>query len=219
LNAPKKKHLLVEGECDKRVIPYLMEANGVLWPDDPKKWPVTIIPHDGIENMFSADGIPADLNLADEQIVGIIVDADTDALQRWQQVRHWCLGHFPDLPDRLSAEGLIAENGEGLKLGVWIMPDNDSPGMLEDFLVKSIPENEESPLLQYAEEVCREAKDSHNAPYRKSHATKAKVHTWLAWQDEPGRQLHQAIQHKLLQPTSPYAALFVAWFKELFELN
>ena len=56
------------------------------------------------------------------------------------------------------------------------------------------------------------------APFLPNHRDKALIHTWLAWQDEPGRQLHDAVKHAMLDPTLPYAAPFLAWFKELYEL-
>ncbi|MEH1784090.1 MAG: DUF3226 domain-containing protein [Nostoc sp.] len=46
----------------------------------------------------------------------------------------------------------------------------------------------------------------------------AKIYTWLAWQEEPGRQLHQAIKYGILNPEHPKAQTFVTWFKTLYEL-
>ncbi|MBD2171263.1 DUF3226 domain-containing protein [Anabaena sp. FACHB-709] len=48
-------------------------------------------------------------------------------------------------------------------------------------------------------------------------SNKAKIHTWLTWQEEPGRQLHQAITYKILNPQHPKAQTFVKWFKTLYE--
>ncbi|WP_375493755.1 DUF3226 domain-containing protein [uncultured Nostoc sp.] len=44
------------------------------------------------------------------------------------------------------------------------------------------------------------------------------MYTWLAWQEEPGRQLHQAIKYGILNPEHPKAQTFVTWFKTLYEL-
>jgi hypothetical protein len=47
---------------------------------------------------------------------------------------------------------------------------------------------------------------------------KAQLHTWLAWQDEPGTQLGLAVKRRYLQGDAPLAADFVHWLKRLFEL-
>ena len=39
-----------------------------------------------------------------------------------------------------------------------------------------------------------------------------------AEQDEPGRQLHQAVAHRIFDPEGPQSKPFVEWFRELFEL-
>ena len=96
------------------------------------------------------------------------------------------------------------------------MPDNQFSGMLEDFLVQLIPENSRD-LLEIAENCVAEARRN-GAPFKEVHRTKAEVHTWLAWQDEPGKQLHQAVDHRVLDPEKPESRPFVDWFRRLFQL-
>jgi hypothetical protein len=57
------------------------------------------------------------------------------------------------------------------------------------------------------------------APDKDAHLDKARIHTWLAWQDPPGRQLHQAIMERILAPESENAQPFIRWFKELYMLG
>lgn len=45
---------------------------------------------------------------------------------------------------------------------------------------------------------------------------KARIHSWLAWQREPGKQLHEAVAHRTLDARSPQAGPFVDWFRRLF---
>ncbi len=45
------RRLLVEGETDKSVIPYLMEANGVAWLDPPRS-PVFIEPSGSVDELL-----------------------------------------------------------------------------------------------------------------------------------------------------------------------
>jgi hypothetical protein len=56
------------------------------------------------------------------------------------------------------------------------------------------------------------------APFRDSHREKAELHAWLAWQDPPGRQLHEAVRARALPPAPPVTNAFVAWFRHLFDL-
>lgn len=97
------------------------------------------------------------------------------------------------------------------------MPDNKVSGMLETFLQVLVPSTAEE-LLDYAKQSCTEA-GKLGAKFKPYQLTKAEIYTWLAWQDEPGRQLHQAVQERILDPTSSSeAAGFVAWFRDLFEV-
>ena len=56
------------------------------------------------------------------------------------------------------------------------------------------------------------------APYRHVHRAKAELHTWLAWQDPPGLQMHLAVRARLLRPTEAVTSGFVAWFRRLFQV-
>ena len=96
------------------------------------------------------------------------------------------------------------------------MPDNRFSGMLEDFLVRLIP-NESRPLYELAENSVAEAKRN-DAPFSEVHRTKAEIHTWLAWQDQPGKQLHEAVRHRVLNPEKPESRPFVNWFRQLFDV-
>ncbi|WP_335337837.1 DUF3226 domain-containing protein [Nostoc piscinale] len=68
-----------------------------------------------------------------------------------------------------------------------------------------------------AQEVAQKAKNK-GAPFKDSYIDKAKIYTWLAWQEEPGRQLHQAIKYKVLNSQHPNAQIFFTWFKNLYNL-
>lgn len=45
---------------------------------------------------------------------------------------------------------------------------------------------------------------------------KAVIHTWLAWQEEPGTALGQAITKRYLDPSRDPAPAFRNWLLELF---
>lgn len=210
---PRK--LFVEGAADKRVIPYLMEANGVEW-DIGDQHVVHIEAHDGIDNLLQPGVIGAELRASELEALGVLVDANGDAQQRWSQLKRRIRDQFADLPDEIPENGLNVIHSDGARFGVWIMPDNRYSGMLENFLVQLVPEDSRH-LFEVAENCVAEAKQ-HGAPFKDVHRTKAAVHTWLAWQDEPGKQLHEAVDHGVLDPERPESQPFVNWFRQLFEV-
>lgn len=209
----KTRLLLVEGDDDKRVIPELIEKNGVVWTqDDP------LIPH-----VHSCGGYPKLLNQIKPRLkesslsqLGVIIDADDNPLGRWESIRNRCQASIPNLPNELPEDGLICEVTKDLKFGVWLMPDNFQRGMLETFLAYMIPDDSE-PLWQFAQLSVQEA-IKRGAKLTEVQYEKANIYTWLAWQDPPGRQLHQAVKETVLDPTHPRAQKFVTWFRALYEL-
>ncbi len=210
---PKK--LLVEGKDDLRVIPELIEKNGITWVDS-KKQPIVLIEEcEGYENITS-DLIYTELQTGRRTHLGLVVDADDDASLRWQSIRNACLTSITNIPEEIPATGLIINTPDGKKFGVWIMPDNIIQGMLETFLGYMIPQQEKS-LWQYAQKVALEAKNQ-GAVFKDSYIHKAEIYTWLAWQDEPGRQIHQAIKYNILNPQDAKVQGFITWFKNLYDL-
>jgi ABC-type glycerol-3-phosphate transport system substrate-binding protein len=97
------------------------------------------------------------------------------------------------------------------------MPDNQTQGMLETFLKYLVPDERQS-LWEYAQEVTQEAKQKGARFKDPHHLDKANIYTWLAWQNPPGRQLHDAVKQKILNPNHPKAQDFVKWFKALYDL-
>jgi len=217
---PNQKVLLVEGVVEERLIPYLIEKSGVEWPDDWRNAPVQIREKDGVENILKRSTIEAEVRESERRITGILLDADDDVAAKWASIRSCCDPYFPMLhKTETGSAGVIVSDAEsGQKLGIWIMPDNQSGGMLETLLLTLVPGGESEALLKFARDTCREAKQKFAAPYKDRHIQKAEIHTWLAWQDEPGQQLHAAIDQQILDPKSEYAKPFVTWFCKLFEI-
>ncbi|XOF32966.1 MAG: DUF3226 domain-containing protein [Candidatus Electrothrix sp. YB6] len=210
-----EKVLLVEGAEDQRVIPELVEANGIQWGEKEKDWIVQIKSLNGVEKLLDKERINVQLKASGLKILGIILDADDEPADRWQSIRNCLLERYPDIPEELPATGLI-HPGE-IKIGVWMMPDNQQQGMLETFLQFLLPEDDKE-LWEFTEQSCRQA-TNYGASYKEPHLDKAKIHTWLAWQNPPGRQLHNAVMERILSPTSPQAASFMQWFQKLFEVT
>lgn len=216
---PRIKHnrLLVEGDEDKRVIPELIEANGIPWGERRSEAIVDIESYGGIENLLDRKVIATELKASGLSALGILVDANDDRESRWRRLREACLPSVSDIPDALPEEGLVHPCDFGIRLGVWIMPDNRMQGMLETFLSLLVPAEHEA-LWSWTDELCDEARRK-GAPFRNPYRDKARIHSWLAFQDPPGRPLHNAIIERVLDPTSPKAKAFVSWFRRLYDLE
>lgn len=209
---PRK--LLVEGETDECVIPYLMEANGVVWPDDPLQYPIFIEAYGSVDAILKPETVEVEIKASGLEALGIVVDADGDAAARWEDLRASCRAEFAGLPAQIPAEGLLVEHSGGPRFGVWIMPDNRFAGILEDLLARLIPSGG-GPLYDLARNCVAESKRK-GAPFRDVHKTKAEIYTWLAWQDPPGPRLHEAVKHRVLDPERPESQPFVTWIRSLF---
>lgn len=217
-NHRQDKQLIVEGKNDLLVIAEFMEQAGVLWlTNNP---PVHIVDSSGKPNLptHTKGILKSDL----WENLGIVVDADHDPQAAWQSSRNLCAVFFPDIPQRIPDEGCWIGENNGKKLGIWIMPGNKREGMLEDFLVDCMihPDNSQR-LWDFAKSSTTDARDHHGATYSENHSSKARVHCWLAWQEEPGNQLHQQIKGKRFNPEHGSGPQFVKWFQELFnpEMN
>ena len=207
--------LLVEGQTDKRVIPELMENVGVTWTSNGK--PKVYIEASGsVGEILKPGVIEAELRASGLEALGIVVDANGNASNRWSEIRTRSSAEFDELPTEIPEEGLICSHAEGVRFGVWIMPNNRISGMLEDFLIGLIPQDSQE-LLNFAKSCVSGAREK-GAQFKCSQTTKAELHTWLAWQDEPGRQLHQAVNYRILDARSPNSAPFANWFRQLFQL-
>ena len=210
--AVKSKQLLVEGQDDKFSVIGLMEHH-VLWPNEKNRWPVFVDAVGSVSEILNTTYLRTKLKESNLEVLGVMIDADDEPAARWQSFRSICAPAFPNLPLELPADGLIAHDASGLRLGFWLMPDCSSGGMLETFLRHLVPESANS-LWRHAEASFTTA-CSLGALCRPVHADKARIHTWLAWQNPPGETPGHALTRKTLDPNAPTAMAFVSWFKKL----
>ena len=206
----------MEGVDDKRLLPELVERLGIHWGESESDWIAEIKEMEGISNLLAEGVIEAECKASGIQRLGIIVDADLDAGTRWKEIWVRLSVSVPDCPADLPSKGLVHQ-GERLRIGVWIMPDNLSRGMLETFMLYLIG-NDDSELFNHASDSAKKAAADFNARFKASHFDKAAMHTWLAWQDPPGRQTHQAVKERIFQADTAQSRTFVDWFINLFEL-
>jgi hypothetical protein len=192
-----------------------MQAH-IAWSAVPDEYPVFISAGGGANEILTSGLIPLKLRERFTTILGVMLDADEKPQGRYANRRSQCLSDFPGMPQNLPSEGLVIENGDKKRLGVWIMPDNVTEGSLEVFLRYLVPSDLEA-LWNHAVDSSTSAKGL-GATYRDCHCPKAHLYTWLAWHDEPAQRAGEAITRKILDPHAGSAKPFVKWFRELYQL-
>jgi hypothetical protein len=175
----------------------------------------TIKDKGGAENLLGT--LRVELKASGLERLGVVVDADVDLASRWQALRNSLTAvgyvYVPSAPD---PEGTVIMQDGRLTVGIWIMPDNTLPsGMLEHFIGFLVPAGD--PLWRQAED-CIEHIPPEARRFPAPHQIKARVHTWLAWQAEPGAPFGQAITKRYLDADAPHARRLIAWLRRLFEL-
>lgn len=100
------------------------------------------------------------------------------------------------------------------RVGIWVMPDNSNPGILEDFLQQLI--DTQDPLLPLAKSSTATAKEA-GAKFTISGTPKAVVHTWLAWQADPGCPFGTAIKAHYFDHQATSATQFLDWVRRLID--
>ncbi len=209
------KILIVEGQDDKFSVISLMKHH-VDWPEAKDQWPVYVEVGSSAGEILRQGYLTAHLKASLTETVGVMLDADDRSAGRYQRVRDLFRELFPALPERIPEDGLIAENADQKRLGVWLMPDNASEGCMEVFLKYLVPRGDEA-IWHHAVDSVKIGR-SLGAPCREAHIAKAELFTWLARQDPPGYSPGIALTKKILDPHSEYAATFVGWFKNLYAL-
>ena len=109
--------------------------------------------------------------------------------------------------------GLVFENGPELaNFGLWVMPNNQDSGMLEDF-VKACIKTDELSLFEHATQVVHAISEPKFKPHLYA---KAEVATWLAWQKQPGHGLYCAVKDNLLNTDHALFQEMEQWLKKIF---
>lgn len=208
---PNPRQLLVEGNSDKRVIEALCQQHQIS-----DLFSFTFPSEGGIENLIAT--LPVKLEEENLETLGIVVDADLDVTARWQAVTNKLRDFgYQNIPKAPVENGWIDLQPELPKIGVWVMPNNELPGMLEDFVAYLIPA--EDKLKDKAIAILDNIELEQLNPYSLIHRQKAFIHTWLAWQEKPGMPMGQAITAKALSYDSVIANIFISWLNKLFTVN
>lgn len=207
---PGKNLLLVEGNDDFHVVLAIQGQRGIRLLDKRE-----IISHDGIDGLITA--FPVHLKGSDIRVLGVLVDADTDVSSRWHSLKDRMIeAGYSQVPSEPNSQGTIIEPPPGTllpRVGVWLMPDNTTTGILEDFLSFLVPQGND--LFEHAKNSISSIPQTQRR-FTPLAEPKALIHTWLAWQEEPGRPLGQSITARFLNHEVPQVDLFISWLQRLY---
>ena len=205
--------LHVEGDDDLHAICHVLIRHGINY--DQKPWPERF---PRIKAVGGKDqllyGMETAVSLSSGRSIGFVLDANSSLASRWAAVSSRLIGSGVKTPTEMPPDGFVAEASRyRARVGTWIMPDNQREGTLETFLEGLVRENDT--LLSHAKISTRGAKELH-ASFPDRLVAKAELHTWLAWQEEPGLPYGSAIRARYFGRDSKAARRFVAWFCCLF---
>jgi len=154
--------------------------------------------------------------VADRKIL-LVVDADTDLAARWQSLWDRLIdAGYQGVRENPGPKGTVLEPPADKllpRVGIWIMPDNRTAGILEDFLLLLVPPD--SRFYTHAQASVESIPEGEQC-FKVLDKPKALIHTWLVWQEEPGRPLVTAITANFLDPNVTQVDFFVAWLQRLY---
>ncbi|HUY34557.1 MAG TPA: DUF3226 domain-containing protein [Pirellulales bacterium] len=193
--------LLVEGRDDQHVIWALLKVHKV-----PEVFKVEQA--GSVEELLSS--VPVRLKGSDRRLA-VVLDANQSLQTRWDALRDRLrTAGFHGVPKDLSAFGTVVDFPRRRRLGVWLMPDNRLPGILEDFLTFLVPR--EDTMLPRVDAFLSMI-PAVERRFPESRRPKARIHTWLAVQEEPGKPLGQSITARYLDAEAQVVGPFLNWLR------
>lgn len=203
-----QNYLLVEGKDDEHVFYSLLEHYKV-----PERFKIRN--KESVTNLLET--LNVELARSGLERLGIVVDANSDIQARWLALRNRLIqSGYNTVPETPGSSGTIIEENERPVVGIWLMPDNKISGMLEDFISFLVPQGDV--LWPIAEDTLQRVIGVERR-FREAYISKVHIHTWLAWQKEPGKPLGQAITAKYLDASVPHAQQLIHWIRKLFDLE
>ena len=225
--------LLVEGKNDAHVLFSLFDQHGIQFgsPTKPSKDPGAISIQQiftGDEDIDPADYFEVQLKAIPETgCLGIILDADFNLSGKWMALKNRLIGRgFSDqaIPKFPNETGSVIQQTDLPTVGIWLMPNNRLEGELEHFLEFLVPDKDSNPLwalvIESLEKIPpEESFPKHVRRFKEQDRRKALIHTWLAWQESPGKPLGLAVTAGYFDPKAPHALIFINWVRQLFLSN
>ncbi len=204
-NAGKGRLLLVEGTDDEHVITKLLARHGL-------EKSFEIQEKGGFEELHAS--IYNEVQASGRRILGIVADANDQPVNRWKSISDKLKEANCEVPSDPGVDGSVFPGPREIRVGVWLMPDNQRPGELEDLVADMIPE-EDGPWPRAQDYIDQIPEQERKFKPRK--VTRAYVHAWLAAQERP-RPMGSAITARDLVHDAPPAQSMVHWLRVLFDL-
>lgn len=199
------KTLLVEGIDDQHVIWSLLAYHGL-----PETFKVE--QKGGVEKVIEV--LPVQIKGSKATAVGVVLDADLNLQGRWDAIRHVLnTAGYEGIPAVPDVAGTVLRTPNLPRFGAWLMPNNDLTGMLEDFVQFLIAPGDD--LWPRAIDAVDNIEDGQRR-FIPNHESKAKLHTWLAWQADPGTPMGLAITKRFLDADAAVVTPFLDWLRALF---
>lgn len=167
-----------------------------------------IIDKGGVGELVSA--LSGETKAPGREVLGIVLDANNEPGDRWKSVRDRFKKADVVLPEAPERAGVVLP-GEP-RVGVWLMPDNQSAGQLEDFVTAMIPPND--PVWPLAQGYIGGIPEEHRR-FTPAKTSRAELHAWLASREEPGF-MGQAVGRGDLDVDGPLCQQFVDWIMTLY---
>jgi hypothetical protein len=220
-----RRKLIVEGSDDQHVICNLCWRYGIKVEIFSSRYPaaseamesIFVQDEGGIDNLLEA--LPTHLIGSELYALGIVVDADESANRQWERVRQRLLSAgYANIPSSPERGGIVIEDSRQTpRVGVWVMPDNVIRGKVEDFVAELI--DDADVLWPHACQTIDKIVDDRLNSFSGVDTMKAKMHTWLAWQTEPGARMGAAITRKYLNADAARARELMNWLYRLFSFE
>lgn len=209
--------LYVEGQQDCRVICSLLNSLGT--EVDERTGPVIVEPQGSCLELLNKFIPVCKVAQSFGRPVGFVLDWDREEDGRDRQLKSKFNELGCDLTDDEFTDGGIIKEIDGIKVGVWLMPNSAArSGKLEDFLREMISDTDV--IFPKAKAYVADIKDSvsDNSRFRDIDREKAEICSWLAVQKNPGESYALAIKSRVFSVDSPLAREFHNWFCRLYDL-
>jgi len=224
LCAGYKNVLLVEGQDDLHVVLHLYKKT------HGKRLVTEVF---CIRDMGGDTKLLADMNneiRGKRDIVGVIIDADRDdesgqpadaVAARWKEVTDKLeeigIAVPPERTDGIVIPGKPDGASRLARVGVWVMPDNEHPGELDDFIDTMIRPDAVARRLakDYIDRALTEIPDDDVGRLVEKKRLRGEVHAWLATRRRP-RHLGAAIEAAYLDTDGELCQRFTEWLRRLF---
>ncbi|QTR49068.1 DUF3226 domain-containing protein [Candidatus Thiothrix anitrata] len=224
--------LLVEGESDQKFFATLLKditLNVSVQPETPKSVSDNIF-RNGINPLFARFEKEVTRLLLGSSIqqLAIVIDADrAEDGHGLQQRRRQIIDILKKVTDSLGQvefsadttpseiyQGEIFTHQSGAQIGLWIMHDHSTDGMLENFLIDAVKTEQQQLLLT----ACNTVKNlGEQQLFKPAHELKAHLSTWLAWQDPPGISTAYAYYKSLFDKEHPNIKALTSWLTRVFQ--